>query len=472
MTKNHEDANEAGELDEMLNDIRNLETLWKPEIRHILHKYQGVMVAHSGGVDSTALFHLIWQIFKAKKNFQLSLFHMNFGLRGEASDRDELFSRDLADQFKLPFHSEAINQESRDLRSGQSLQEWARIQRYQALKKWEAKGWAIAFGHTLDDVAENVLIRLSRGSSVGKLAGMSRWNAPHWRPLLDVSKAELQDYLGKKCLLHRHDATNDKIDYSRNFIRHEVIAKLEDRFPGSSQRIAETARDAQDLQEWTERHLSLLLAGQGRRNARFINDLPAGVARLAVASLMREGNPHRRLSRQLIDDAVSVLRKDARKRWSRDLPDGGRIVIQDEGVFVEKSAAGPSLGQIGHQKMVRWGVAIEGESQESLSCQGAQWEVRSRLRRRVNLSCKTLGINQHLRFPCGMNETGLGFSAENLLQDLRIGDIPTEKRHNVLMVEIDHALAGIYREGVIWVPDRKRNWNPLNDIEIKLVNEL
>src|SRR5690606_22473588 len=105
-----------------------------------------------------------------------------------------LFSQDLAAQFDVPFFTDTITATDRALRIGESLQEWARRLRFQAFETWAKRGWAIALGQHQDDLAENMLIRLSRGSSVGKLAGMQDWRPPIWRPLLPIKKSEILEY--------------------------------------------------------------------------------------------------------------------------------------------------------------------------------------------------------------------------------------------------------------------------------------
>jgi len=172
--------------------------LWdNPEFRHIRQQFKGVIVSHSGGLDSTALLHLFWRFSQGGKIFGLGVFHVNFGLRGEASDGDEAFSRQLAQSLNLPFFSRRISETERAERSGEGIQAWARRLRRAESARLAADGWAIALAHHLDDQAETVLMRLARGARPSRLLGMRAWASPYWRPLLGVRRAELAAYIAR-----------------------------------------------------------------------------------------------------------------------------------------------------------------------------------------------------------------------------------------------------------------------------------
>jgi len=216
---------------------------WETLIPQFIQSYKGVIVACSGGVDSTVLFHLLWKFTNQKINFPLAIFHMNFGLRGKESNLDQEFLVDLAERTKTPLFMHKIeDEEAKPLNQAQ-----ARSLRYSLLKDYAKKGWVIAFAHHEDDLAENIILRLARGTSPASAMGMKEWNPPYWRPLLDFGKAEIQAWAIRQNLPHRHDASNDTIKYSRNRIRHLVIPELESLYPGASKRMVRCYKDLDDI---------------------------------------------------------------------------------------------------------------------------------------------------------------------------------------------------------------------------------
>ncbi len=218
-------------------------------INQKFHNIQGVMVGCSGGADSTALFQLLCEITKHKKNFSVGILHINYGLRGKESDLDEEFVRELAKtkNCQLMVRKPADYGADFNQRCGQSVQEWARSIRRQFFEDVAAQGFAVGLAHHRDDLAENILMRLSRGSAPHNLLGMSTWRAPFWRPLLGVAKQDLLDLLGINSLSHRNDTSNDRMDYTRNIVRNRVLPELEKLYPGAAKRIVACASEARDI---------------------------------------------------------------------------------------------------------------------------------------------------------------------------------------------------------------------------------
>ena len=222
-----------------------------------VEQYRGVVVACSGGVDSTALFHMLFALTKDKKNFSLAICHTNFGLRGTESDEDQKFLEELAKNKQVEIFVHRVNKKEGQARAHLgSTQQWAREVRYEQFDLLAQKGWVVALAHHIDDVAENIVLRLARGTSAGSMAGMQEWNQPFWRPLLEVSKTELKLWLDRHQLQHREDSSNDKMDYSRNVIRHKVLPQLEELFPGAKRRIARCGLDAWGLGQYCNKAMS------------------------------------------------------------------------------------------------------------------------------------------------------------------------------------------------------------------------
>ncbi len=312
---------------------------------------QRVMVSLSGGIDSTALFHLLWRLNQPRIIFSLGIFHVHYGLRGEASEADFRFVEALAAEFGVPFVPRIVTPDERAARKRESLQEWARTLRQREYAKLAEAGWVIALAHQADDLAENVVLRLARGASPGHLLGMEECRPPFWRPLLDWKKNHLRAFLLSHGLPHRHDASNDEDVYTRNVIRHRVLPELESLFPGASGRLVQCASEAAESARWLDAKLAADLGSP--MSAAKLAALPDGLARHALASLICADQTHRQLSRRFLDGIVACLRGDQRSGvW--ELPEKGRLVFADGSLSVhnESPFGGVPKGarQIQHRK--------------------------------------------------------------------------------------------------------------------------
>lgn len=190
-----------------------------------------LLVACSGGPDSTALFYLLHGISK-KWNLKLGLLHFNHGLRGERSRRDERFVRGLAEIFRVPFAIGQGNVVKLATKEKISLEEAARQARYrffiQVAKK--RRIFKIALGHTQDDQAETVLMRMIQGTGLKGLCGVRRemkmGGVVFVRPLLDYSKKTLEKFLEEQKVAYRRDSSNKSRRFLRNRIRLDLIPWL------------------------------------------------------------------------------------------------------------------------------------------------------------------------------------------------------------------------------------------------------
>jgi len=313
--------------------------------------FHGVAVACSGGVDSTVLFRVICEFAKEKNIFHITLLHVNFGLRGNSSDEDERFCEAMAKAAGVAFHCLRISPQTLENRSGEGVQEWARRLRYEEFAKFIEKGWIVATAHHLDDVAENVLLRAARGSSPGTVAGMRRLQNGIWRPFLEVPKARLQQFAAAKHLHHRHDASNDKLEYSRNVIRLKVIPELDSISPGCAQRIAKLGLECQELTDAVRREALEVLPVEDlsendlRRFRTWVlsaRTLSPQALREWVAGFVREVAGHRQigLSRDFFEELLIVLKEPPKvKSWARTIPGGVRVRVSHGFLYIETAPA-------------------------------------------------------------------------------------------------------------------------------------
>ncbi len=191
--------------------------------------YRGkrVCVALSGGVDSVCLLHAFHEQAQ-KYSITLTAAHLEHGIRGESSQRDCAFCEDLCRTHEIPLTVRHADILRFCKENGVGIEEQARKVRYEWLHSLVSSDQTdlIATAHHLDDVAETVLFRLIRGTSP---AGMRAIGQYDWlvRPLLNVSKAQIEDYAAQNGLAFVVDESNADEAYARNYIRHTLLPAME-----------------------------------------------------------------------------------------------------------------------------------------------------------------------------------------------------------------------------------------------------
>ena len=193
----------------------------------------------SGGADSVCLMHILLAL-----GCSFELAHCNFNLRGEESDADEDFVKELAKTYQLKIHVKQFDTLAYAAENKISTQMAARDLRYawfdELLIKSSAKYLAIAH-HANDDV-ETFFINLVRGSGLKGFLGIKEKNNAIVRPLLEVSRLEIEHFLQVRGLFFRDDSSNISVKYLRNKIRHELIPLLVEMNPSIQQTVKDEMR--------------------------------------------------------------------------------------------------------------------------------------------------------------------------------------------------------------------------------------
>ena len=211
-----------------------------------LREASGVVCAVSGGADSMALLHALVSL-----GCRVTAAHFEHGIRGEESLRDAAFVEDWCREHGIPCVVEHGDVPAYAAERSLGLEEAARELRYDFLRRTAAeKGAAlIATAHTLDDQAETLLLHLARGTGIAGLRGIPARRANIVRPLLSVSRREIEEYLSENGVPFAEDSTNADEAYSRNLVRRRVVPALlavNPRFPEAAARTAALAERDED----------------------------------------------------------------------------------------------------------------------------------------------------------------------------------------------------------------------------------
>lgn len=214
---------------------------------------QSVFVAVSGGIDSMVLLHL----FKITGH-NITAVHVNFGLRGEESDKDESFVKDRCAHLEVRCLAKAVSTKNYATAKGISIQMAARELRYEwfsELTKSNA-GAVVATAHHLNDSGETMLLNLVRGTGLDGLTGIPVKNGNIIRPLAFATRDEINEYAAEHSIIWREDESNLDDHYQRNFLRHRVMGLLKEMNPSLDETMSKNFSRLGAERELMERSLA------------------------------------------------------------------------------------------------------------------------------------------------------------------------------------------------------------------------
>lgn len=263
--------------------------------RGMIKPGETILVACSGGADSTALLHVLYEL---RTDFALkpAVAHFDHGLRA-ASAKDARFVHEMAADLGLPFYLQRQDVGAEAKKGGLNLEETGRRLRYEFLQETAAEIGArrIATGHSLDDQAETVLMRLLRGSGSRGLSGIAPiLEYAVIRPLIDVRRKEIEAFLRERKISWREDESNRDLRFLRNAVRRRLIPHLEKKYePAIVEKLGRTAdllaADEQSLELHVGRLLPGIVKGEGKKAALSVDALsllPLGLSRRAIRDFL------------------------------------------------------------------------------------------------------------------------------------------------------------------------------------------
>jgi tRNA(Ile)-lysidine synthase len=272
-------------------------------------KSQACLLAFSGGVDSTVLATIMHRL-----GYKIAIAHVNYHLRGKDSDRDELFSKNWADEKGIPFHLKSVD--GAQLNQIQSEARNIRYAWFDELCKIHNYTY-IATAHHQSDRVETILLNFIRGTGLDGLRGIPEKRGKIIRPLILTPKEEILDYAEANGLHWCADASNEESNYTRNWLRNDLIPFIEQRFPSMQAAIGKRAEDFREIktlfQIGLEKELSRLVYhgkfGPEMRKHALLNH-PAG------ATLLYEWLNEAGFNREMVKEVFENLQATTGKCFS------------------------------------------------------------------------------------------------------------------------------------------------------------
>ena len=331
-----------------------------------------VLAAVSGGSDSIALAHVLYALDREGDLRLAGLVHLNHQLR-TAAETDEQFVRGVAGALGAPLFSERADVAARAARERRSIEDAARAARYDWFERARLASGAdlVALGHTRDDQAETVLLRLTRGAGPRGLSGMHPRNGTIVRPLLGCRRVDLRAWLASRRQPFVDDETNGDVRIPRNRVRAELMPLLAHRFnPSIVEVLADQADLARETWRWMEEEAASLadraVRVRANRGGEPVRELdiatlcaaPIALQRLVVWQALRDTGGGRAIAFQHVEAARRMI---ASSCGDADLPGqraeriGGSLVLTgrpDEAVGRRPAAA---------TNLFRYPLSIPGE---------------------------------------------------------------------------------------------------------------
>lgn len=272
-----------------------------------------VIVGLSGGADSVCLL-LCLEALREELGISLCAVHVNHCLRGEESDRDELFCRRLCEDKGIPFEAFRVDVLSLVSSDGLSVEAAARELRYNAFET-AAKKYTdvkIATAHNKCDNTETMLFNFTRGTGTKGMCGIPYVRGKIIRPILDISREEIEEFLNDHGQGYVTDSTNLTEDYSRNKLRHQVIPLLSQINPAVHEAASRLSRNALEDEEFFEKYLSQI-------QEESICSYPAAIRKRYIRRCLCEHNIECSYERLSILDELMLSRKNTRYNLSGNI---------------------------------------------------------------------------------------------------------------------------------------------------------
>lgn len=306
-----------------MNNFRRL-VLKAVEDNHMFNKGETVIVALSGGADSVSLLNALINI-KDLYSLNIICAHINHNLRGAESDNDEQFVKDLCNKYKVKLFVKSVDVNALAKEQKISTELCGRNVRYDFLYELSEKySGKIATAHTASDNAETLIFNLARGAGVKGMVGILPVRDKIIRPLIYITREEVERYCKDNNLDYVTDSSNLSDDYTRNKIRHHIVPKLKEINEDFENTALRQSRIFSDINTYIENEtnkiLELIKLNNGY-DAKKITELPDSLKSSVIYAICKKANVKAEFCH--INEILTILSGGA-----VNLPEGIRCVCK------------------------------------------------------------------------------------------------------------------------------------------------
>ena len=269
-----------------------------------------VIVALSGGADSVSLLSVLLEL-KDELRIEVFAAHVNHNLRGEESHRDEAFVRNLCKEKGVALYVESVDVKALTEVTGEGFETVGRRVRYDFFRELsEELDASVATAHTLSDALETALLNIARGSSISGLSAIPYTRGRIIRPLLDVTRQEVEAYVRDNSIAYVDDSTNADADIcNRNKIRHKAVPVLKELNSSAEQnylRLRQNLLDIEDYMTYASEHLLRSAKSEYGYDARFLDSAHPALKSFAIKTVIENsGAGYENKHIELIKDFLS-----------------------------------------------------------------------------------------------------------------------------------------------------------------------
>lgn len=330
----------------MPNNHNNFSGFFCARVKETIKKYSlveknsKITVALSGGADSVALLLSLLKIKDEEDlSFSVSACHLNHGIRDCGAVRDESFSKELCEKLSVPFYTERIDIPNLCKTQKGSVETVARNERYEFFRRASNHfgNSVIATAHTMSDNAETLLFNIARGTGADGICGIPPKRDIFIRPLIQLKRAEVEKFLSEQSQDYMTDETNSDEEYSRNFIRHNIVPKLKEINPAFEEAVFRLSESARCDKEYFDMEMKNV-----PKDSFSINELsklhPSCLSRY-IRRICEESDTLMRLSSERVDAISKAVISTSLDGNIRDisLPRKKKAVISKRGICIREN---------------------------------------------------------------------------------------------------------------------------------------
>lgn len=324
------------------------------EKKNLVEKNDRIVLGCSGGPDSIFLLEVFLKI-KEEYNLTLALAHINHLYRGAEADRDENFVRDLGEKNGIQVFVKRKSMELMAKEEKITLEEAGREIRYSFFDEVLEKinGNKVALAHNLDDQIETFLFRLIRGSSLEGLEGINDRRDKYIRPINEIYKSEIIDYLDTNNIPYVVDSTNLENDYTRNSIRLDLIPFIEKRYnPKFKEKINSLLNEIREVNEILEVDYSKYIFENTLSAQELINEKSFYIKGKIINYYLNKNGVS--VSRRKIENIINILSSGGSKKIKLDK--SCTLIKEYDKIFVEN-------GKIAEKEVKEIRMTVPGEAE-------------------------------------------------------------------------------------------------------------